>query len=459
MAEIDIQQMVKDYNNISRHNYYGEASKIYGDGEEASKAAENEYNKRIKNFNETYKTTPLMTNLMDRYMADLQNEPIPSVEITKTNGFDGAHLLGIKQEGKYLVLPYFTTNYSYGIDQDAGFKELFESGYKDGMLQTELNEPAKISSGENGSLNMSEIEKEKSTINEGGIYGSGEKSLTTSSNEQASTPVGNNDNTTHQEKTEVPSGGSETTHSNTSSGSSYDFDNAKQNMLDEVNGIEAEHRILTDPKKREFRRSSMQNEDVVNTKRFYKAREYYKQNRDRIQAIDEHLNNARASFSEQDQKELLSDKNIKNINKALNEAKAEYNSAVLDAKRAGTKVPEYNSENINKQVAQKVFGNTDIESINAVQYADLKTTGDNLKARFQRRNDIIGRAIDPALKRNENKIARGPRAGSSGWKGKAAIFGGVALGALALVGVASMVMSGGRQQNSNLYNPYQAMYE
>ena len=45
-----------------------------------------------------------------------------------------------------------------------------------------------------------------------------------------------------------------------------------------------------------------------------------------------------------------------------------------------------------------------------------------------------------------------------GWKGKAAIFGGVALGALALVGVASMVMSGGRQQNSNLYNPYQAMY-
>ena len=50
-----------------------------------------------------------------------------------------------------------------------------------------------------------------------------------------------------------------------------------------------------------------------------------------------------------------------------------------------------------------------------------------------------------------------PKGGLS-WKGKAAIFGGVALGALALVGVASMVMSGGRQQNSNLYNPYQAMY-
>lgn len=460
MAEIDIQKMIEDYNNISRHNYYGEASKIYGDGEEASKAAENEYYKRVEKFNETYKTTPLITNANDRYAADILNEPIPSVAIKKTEGFDGAHLLGIKQEGKYLVLPNFTTHYSYAIDEDAGFKELFESGYnkEDGTLQTELNEPAKISIGENGSLNMSEMEKGKLTLHKAGFFGSGEKSSTTSSNEQASTPVVNNENTTHQEKTEVPSGGSENTHSNTSSGSSYDFDNAKQNMLDEVNGIEAEHRRLTDPKKREFRRRFMQNEGVVNAKRFYKAREYYKQNRDRIQAIDEHLNNARAAFSEQDQKELLSDKNIKNINKALNEAKAEYDSAVLDAKRAGTKEPEYDSKNINKQVAQKVFGNTNTESINAVQYADLKNAGDNLKARFQRRNDIIGRAIDPALKRNENKIARGPRAGSSGWGKKAAIFGGVALGALALVGVASMVMSGGRQQNSNLYNPYQAMY-
>ena len=129
MAEIDIQKMIEDYNNISRHNYYDEASKIYGDGEEASKAAKNEYNKRVENFNETYKTTPLITNANDRYAADILKEPIPSVAITKTEGFDGAHLLGIKQEGKYLVLPNFTTHYSYAIDEDAGFKELFESGY------------------------------------------------------------------------------------------------------------------------------------------------------------------------------------------------------------------------------------------------------------------------------------------------------------------------------------------
>ena len=42
MAEIDIQKMIEDYNNISRHDYYGEASKMHGDGEEASKAAEEE---------------------------------------------------------------------------------------------------------------------------------------------------------------------------------------------------------------------------------------------------------------------------------------------------------------------------------------------------------------------------------------------------------------------------------
>ena len=185
MAEIDIQKMIEDYNNISRHNYYAEASEIYGDGETASEAAENEYNKRIKNFNETYKTTPLITNVNDRLTADILNEPIPSVAIKKTEGFDGAHLLGIEQEGKYLVLPYFTTHYNSAFDKDAGFKELFESGYNkgDGTLQTELNEPAKISIGENGSLNMSEIEKGKLTLNEAGFFGYGEKSLMTLSNE------------------------------------------------------------------------------------------------------------------------------------------------------------------------------------------------------------------------------------------------------------------------------------
>ena len=445
MAEIDIQQMIKDYNRILQKDYYGPYAK-YDTWDQQARG-------NIDLFDE-------IKEFKQRYGAVEENFFLDDMPAKAT-------LLKIEQNGKDIILPNFNrSNFTQMNSEDKVLEAMFESGHKEGdpLKDIKLDRPAIFTFDENGQYIKEE--RGKLTLYDGGSYyfrgenGYSPESETHHTNEQTSISESSQESTSHQETHETPvsTESPQTTHTNTSSKPSYDFNNAKQNMIDEVNGISAQHRSLTDPKKREFRRSSMQDEDVVNTKRFYKAREYYKQNRDRIQAIDEHLNNAIAAFSEQDQKELLSDKNIKNINKALNEAKAEYDSAVLDAKRAGTKVPEYKSENINKQVAQKVFGNTDIESINAVQYADLKNAGDNLKARFQRRNDIIGRAIDPALKRNENKIARGPRAGSSGWKGKAAIFGGVALGALALVGVASMVMSGGRQQNSNLYNPYQAMY-
>ena len=434
MAEIDIQQMIKDYNRILQKDYYGPYAKY--DTWDQQVRGNIDLLDEIEKFKQRYGAVE------DNFYLD----DMPSK----------ATLLKIEQNGKDIILPNFnSSNFTQINGEDKVLEVMFESGHKEGdpLKDIKLDRPAIFTFDENG--RYIKEERGKLTLYDGGsYYFRGENGYSPES-ETHETPPPKPEGTV---ETPVSTESPQTTHTNTSSKPSYDFNNAKQNMLDEVNGIEAEHKYLTDPKLRESRRSSMQNEDVVSIKRFNRAREYYKQNRDRIQAIDEHLNNARAAFSEQDQKELLSDKNIKNINKALNEAKAEYDSAVLDAKRAGTKVPEYDSENINKQVAQKVFGNTDIESINAVQYADLKTTGDNLKARFQRRNDIIGRAIDPALKRNENKIARGPRAGSSGWKGKAARFGGVALGALALVGVASMVMSGGRQQNSNLYNPYQAMY-
>ena len=447
MAEIDIQKMVEDYNNVLKDNYNEYNSGRFSD---YFKKIEERYNKNVEKFKERY----------------------GAIEDDYWFGENGAKtkFLSIQQGDKKIILPSFLNTYFSNIpefsDKNMMINAMFESGYKSGDIKDiELNMPAILDIDKNGK--PISINKGKLTLhNVGSYYFQGGNATTYTPETPSAKPEPTPETPVNIESP------SQSSYRNTPSGSSYDFNNAKQNMRDEIfgvkedkekgieakKGIEAEHKYLTDPKLRESRRSSMQNEDVVSIKRFNRAREYYKQNRDRIQAIDEHLNNARAAFSEQDQKELLSDKNIKNINKALNEAKAEYDSAVLDAKRAGTKVPEYKSENINKQVAQKVFGNTDIESINAVQYADLKTTGDNLKARFQRRNDIIGRAIDPALERNENKIARGPRAGSSGWGKKAAIFGGVALGALALVGVASMVMSGGRQQNSNLYNPYQAMY-
>lgn len=494
MANKKKQQLINEYNNIAQMKLGPE------------------YNNAITDFIERNNIVGLqVTNAREK----LDNPDLKPLIRDVGKDLSEAHLYGIQRSnGKYDVLPKIGLSYEATRHNTQGLKELFSTTttYDGGAFDVKLNDTAAIELGENGEVKIGGKSGHTGKLElhqHGSYYGTGkttpppesastnntENPSTTSSqsneqdkpqggkpentsqeqsqkpntNEQTSTPSTKPEGTT---ETPVSTESPQTTHTNTSSKPSYDFNNAKQNMRDEIfgvkedkekgieakKGIEAEHKFLTDPERRESRRSSMRNEDVVSIKRFNRAREYYKQNMDRIQAIDKHLNNARAAFSEQEQKELLSDKNIKNINKALNEAKAEYDSAVLDAKRAGTKVPEYNSENINEKVAQKVFGNTNIESINAVQYADLKTTGDNLKARFQRRNDIIGRAIDPALERNENKIARGPRAGSSGWKGKAAIFGGVALGALALVGVASMVMSGGRQQNSNLYNPYQAMY-
>ena len=446
MAEIDIQQMIKDYNRILQKDYYGPYAK-YDTWDQQARGGLDLLDE-IEKFKQ-------------RYGAVEENFSLDDMPAKAT-------LLKIEQNGKDIILPNFNmSNFTPINGEDKVLEEMFESGYKEGdpLKDIKLDRPAIFTFDENGQYIKEE--SGKLTLYEGGsYYFRGGNATTSTSEPPPAKPEPSPETPVNTESHSQP------TYSNTSSGSSYDFNNAKQNMRDDIfgvkedkekgieakKGIEAEHKYLTDPKRRESRRSSMQNEDVVSIKRFNRAREYYKQNMDRIQAIDEHLNNARAAFSEKDQKELLSDKNIKNINKALNEAKAEYNSAVLDAKRAGTKIPEYDSTNINERVAQKVFGNNNIESINAVQYADLKTTGDNLKARFQRRNDIIGRAIDPALERNENKIARGPKAGSSGWGKKAAIFGGVALGALALVGVASMVMSGGRQQNSNLYNPYQAMY-
>ena len=78
---------------------------------------------------------------------------------------------------------------------------------------------------------------------------------------------------------------------------------------------------------------------------------------------------------------------------------------------------------------------------------------------FKKIKENLGSKIEGRMDKEGNfSYKKAVESSKMGWKGKAAIFGGVALGALALVGVASMVMSGGRQQNSNLYNPYQAMY-
>ena len=80
--------------------------------------------------------------------------------------------------------------------------------------------------------------------------------------------------------------------------------------------------------------------------------------------------------------------------------------------------------------------------------------------------ETIGQRIDAISdkgKFNPEKALKAKTSGalsakSGGWKGTAAKIGAAVVGVLALTGVASFMMSGGRQENSNLYNPYQAMY-
>ena len=196
--------------------------------------------------------------------------------------------------------------------------------------------------------------------------------------------------------------------------------------------------------------------------RFIDARRYYAKNLDTIEQQKSRIIAAKDSFLKNYDESMISDESMGKMKAAFEEAKSEHNQSILEAKRAGRSAPLLNdakvNSQINSQIAQKVFGKAEDAELAAVDYMRKKNNAEGIIARAENRNSVLRKYIDSAQEKGENKIARGAKAGGLGWKGKAAIFGGVALGALALVGVASMVMSGGRQQNSNLYNPYQAMY-
>ena len=193
--------------------------------------------------------------------------------------------------------------------------------------------------------------------------------------------------------------------------------------------------------------------------RFIDARRYYSKNLGIIKNQKSRLSEAKQNFlNEYKDESMISDESMGKMKSAFEEVKAAHDQEVLEARRAGRETPKLYNKKIDSQIAQKVFGQATNKEISAVGYMRTKTNAEGLIGRAQKRNDILGRYIDSAQEKGEQKIARGPKAGRSGWKGKAAIFGGVAMAALATVGVANLAMSGGRQSNSNLYNPYQAMY-
>ena len=250
------------------------------------------------------------------------------------------------------------------------------------------------------------------------------------------------------------------------------FQALKQKMLDEVGDVKAEYEHVADPafmtSRKNDPRKPLQDEYMVARKRFSRAQTYHDQNLERAKIVERHISEAKESFLNKGyDKDMISDDNIKKIREKFEQAEKEHNEKVRRIKIASgenkAKKLKFNEKEVSIQIAKEMFEQAGDAEIAAVEYGRVKTSGDELTARYKKRLNVLSKYINSAQEKGESKIARvteaSMRGGSgSGLKGKAAIFGGVALGALSLVGVTNLVMSGGRQSNSNLYNPYQAMY-
>lgn len=159
-------------------------------------------------------------------------------------------------------------------------------------------------------------------------------------------------------------------------------------------------------------------------------------------------------------------------------AKDSLQEQIIEARRRGKdlKITDAMKEQKMQELVAKDFGISSNDAKRGITI--LKSMEDEKK--LSSLKNLIGSRLDnydtSEVKNAEGKVTKpkefkaliSRKAGGSGiedaaksgmsLKGKAAIFGGVAAAALSCVGIASLMMSGGQQSNSNLYNPYQAMY-
>ena len=471
MAEIDIQQMIKDYNRILQKDYYGPYAK-YDASDQLEKGSSDLFDE-IKEFKQ-------------RYGAVEENFFLDDMPAKAT-------LLKIEQNGKDIILPNFDrSNFTPINGEDKVLEAMFESGHKEGdpLKDIKLDRPAIFTFDENGQYIKEE--RGKLTLYEGGSYYFRGGNATTSSPEpppakpepSQETPV--NAEEAYRRLNEEAAKKSRKQAENTEKyvrGNLIAQETGKQQSAE----IEANMKKIREEKEtKEAQKSELKNNigpdnekgyvssavgstsrswrknHTNEENRFIDARRYYAKNLDTIEQQKSRIIAAKDSFLKNYDESMISDESMGKMKAAFEEAKSEHNQSILEAKRAGRSAPLLNdakvNSQINSQIAQKVFGKAEDAELAAVDYMRKKNNAEGIIDKAENRNSVLRKYIDSAQEKGENKIARGAKAGGLGWKGKAAIFGGVALGALSLVGVASMVMSGGRQQNSNLYNPYQAMY-
>lgn len=215
-------------------------------------------------------------------------------------------------------------------------------------------------------------------------------------------------------------------------------------------------------------------DEVVTESKFNLYRKNFKKIKIGITAYEDAIKSAKDSFKGHNID--VESKEIKEYFGKIEEAKKEYSRIMKEQNKdkliSGEKPQKtkflneeernkYIAEKVserNNYIAEKVFGGTEYDNTTKMGLINYYESNKKLE-KFKKIKENLGSKIEGMMDKEGNfSYKKAVESSKMGWKGKAAIFGGVALGALSLVGVASMVMSGGRQQNSNLYNPYQAMY-
>lgn len=215
-------------------------------------------------------------------------------------------------------------------------------------------------------------------------------------------------------------------------------------------------------------------DEVVTESKFNIYRKNFNKIKQEIVSVEGNINKNKKTF-----KELGIDVNSKEMRGyfgKIEEAKKEYSRSIkeqnedrLISGEKPQKTKQFTKEERanyiakkvserNNYIAEKVFGDTEYSTnkMDLIKYYENNKKLERLKEIKGNLGSKIKGMMDKDGNFSYKKAVESSK--SMGWKGKAAIFGGVALGALSLVGVANMAMSGGRQSNSNLYNPYQAMY-
>lgn len=218
-------------------------------------------------------------------------------------------------------------------------------------------------------------------------------------------------------------------------------------------------------------------DEVVTKSKFNIYRHNFKKAREDIGVLEKYLNKSK-QYLKDGLKIDVESKEAKEYFRKIEEARKEYSQSIKEQNKdkliAGEKPQktrflnekertDYIDDKIAKRddyIEKKVFGGTQYENNGLAKMKLMEYNEANRKLEnFKKIKENLGSKIEGMMDKEGNfSYKKAVESSKMGWKGKAAIFGGVALGALSLVGVASMVMSGGRQQNSNLYNPYQAMY-